>query len=114
MGARLPARFRLGVGVGHPGAVSRYRSPLQTMATYLDVLDAGGVPEDRRLLAALGPRALRLAVERAPGTHPYPVVPGYTHYARHILGSEPLLAPRPQAGASPDPATARAIGRAFV
>jgi 23S rRNA pseudouridine1911/1915/1917 synthase len=31
------------------------------MVNYLDQLDAAGVPPDRRILAALGPRALRLA-----------------------------------------------------
>jgi probable F420-dependent oxidoreductase len=112
--AKHPDRFLLGVGVGHPESIATYRSPLETMATYLDVLDAGGVPEDRRVLAALGPRALRLAAERAAGTHPYLVVPDYTHYARDILGSGPLLAPEHKAVVSTDPEQARAIGRAFV
>jgi len=112
--AKHPDRFLLGVGVGHPESITTYRSPLETMATYLDVLDAGGVPEDRRVLAALGPRALRLAAERAAGTHPYLLVPDYTHYARDILGSEPLLAPEHKAVVSTDPEKARAIARAFV
>src|ERR1700758_4838358 len=53
-----PGRFLLGVGVGHPEAHAAYRSPYQTLAGYLDVLDAEGVPEGRRILAALGPRVL--------------------------------------------------------
>lgn len=112
--AKHPNRFLLGVGVGHPESIETYRSPLATMAAYLDALDVGGVPRNRRVLAALGPQALELARERATGTHPYLVVPDYTRYARQILGSEPLLAPEHKAVVSTDPEIARAIGRAFV
>src|ERR1700736_428536 len=83
-----PDRLLLGGAVGHPESIATYRSPLETMAAYLDVLDAGGVPQDRRILAALGDRALRLAAERAAGAHPYLVVPDYTRHAREILGSK--------------------------
>jgi hypothetical protein len=48
---------------------------MDTLASYLDILDGCGVPRERRVLASLGPRALRLAAERAAGTHPYLVVP---------------------------------------
>ena len=112
--AKHPDRFLLGVGVGHPESIASYRSPLETMAAYLDVLDAGGVAQDRRVLAALGDRALLLAAERAAGAHPYLVVPDYTRHAREILGSEPLLAPEHKAVVSTDPEKARAIARAFV
>ena len=84
------------------------------MSTYLDELDASGVPWDRRVLAALGPRTLRLAAERTTGTHPYLVVPDFTRNARELLGREPLLAPEHKAVVSPDADQARAIGRAFV
>src|ERR1700687_810931 len=49
-----PDPFLLCVGVGHPESIATYRSPLETMAAYLDVLDTGGVPPDHRVLAALG------------------------------------------------------------
>ena len=75
-----------GVGIGHPEANSDYRQPYATMVDYLDRLDAGGVPRDRRILAALGPRALRLAADRTLGTHPYLVVPEHTREAREMLG----------------------------
>jgi probable F420-dependent oxidoreductase len=107
-------RFLLGVGVGHPESIATYKSPIETMAAYLDILDAGGVPRDRRVLAALGDRALRLAAERAVGAHPYLVVPEYTRHAREILGPEPLLAPEHKAVVGTDAHKARAIGRAFV
>ena len=44
------------------------------------------------VLAALGPRMLRLAAERTAGAHPYLVPVDYTRLAREILGPEPLLA----------------------
>lgn len=89
-----PGRFLLGIGAGHreangPQAIK----PLQAMHDYLDVLDREGVPADRRVLAALGPRMLRLSAERAAGAHPYLVTPDYTRSARATLGERPLLAP---------------------
>jgi probable F420-dependent oxidoreductase len=89
-----PGRFLLGIGAGHreangPQAIR----PLQAMNDYLDILDGEGVPADRRVLAALGPRMLRLSADRAAGAHPYLVNPAYTRSARSILGDRPLLAP---------------------
>ena len=55
--ARHGDRFLLGIGIGHPESITTYRQPYATMVDYLDQLDAGGVPRDRRILAALGPRA---------------------------------------------------------
>jgi probable F420-dependent oxidoreductase len=111
---RHPGRFLLGVGVGHPESIAGFRSPYERMATFLDALDAGGVPDDRRVLAALGPRALRLAADRAAGSHPYLTVPAHTREARRLLGSGPLLAPEQTVVVEPDPVQARARGRAFV
>jgi len=68
--AAHPGRFLLGIGVGHPEAIARYHSPYQTLVDYLDVLDDAGVPVERRILAALGPRVLRLAAARTAGAHP--------------------------------------------
>jgi probable F420-dependent oxidoreductase len=107
-------RLLLGVGIGHPEANSDYRRPYDTMVDYLNRLDAGGVPRDRRILAALGPRALRLAAARTLGTHPYLVVPDHTRQARRALGPEAVVAPEQTVVVSTDEATARKIGRAFV
>src|ERR1700689_4541154 len=82
--AAHPGRFLLGVGVGHPEATATYHSPYQTLVNYLGVLDAEGVPVDREVLAALGPRVLRLAAERTGGAHPYLVTPGHTRLAPRI------------------------------
>jgi probable F420-dependent oxidoreductase len=107
-------RFLLGIGIGHPEAVATYRKPYATMVEYLDQLDAGGVPVDGRILAALGPRALRLAAARTLGTHPYLVVPEHTREARATLGPGVVIAPEQTVVLDPDPDTARKIARAFV
>ena len=112
--AKHPGRFLLGIGVGHPEAHAEYRSPYQTLVDYLDVLDAEGVPEDRRVLAALGPRVLKLAAARTAGAHPYLVTPEHTRQAREILGPGKLLAPEQRVALEADQAKARAIGRPSV
>jgi probable F420-dependent oxidoreductase len=112
--AAHPGRFLLGVGVGHPEATATYHSPYQTLVDYLDVLDADGVPVDRQVLAALGPRVLRLAAARTGGAHPYLVTPEHTRLAREILGPGKLLAPEQRVVLAADPVRARALGRASV
>jgi probable F420-dependent oxidoreductase len=107
-------RFLLGVGIGHPEAVATYRTPFAAMVDYLDQLDAAGVPVDGRILAALGPRALRLAADRTLGTHPYLVVPEHTREARAMLGPGVVIAPEQTVVLDPDPVSARKIARAFV
>src|SRR6185437_14678093 len=91
--ARHPGRFLLGLGIGHPEATREYQRPYATLVRYLDQLDDLKVPAEGRLLAALGPRVLRLSAERAAGAHPYLVTPEHTRQARQILGDGPLLAP---------------------
>ena len=112
--SRYGDRVLLGVGIGHPEANSDYRRPYATMVDYLDRLDAGGVPPDRRILAALGPRALRLAAARTLGSHPYLVVPQHTSEARGMLGPGVVIAPEQTVVVGADPDAARKIGRAFV
>jgi probable F420-dependent oxidoreductase len=112
--AAHPGRFLLGIGVGHPEAIARYHSPYQTLVDYLDVLDAEGVPVERRILAALGPRVLRLAAARTAGAHPYLVTPEHTRQARAILGPGKILAPEQRVVLEADPARARALGRPTV
>ena len=112
--ARHGDRFLLGIGVGHPESITTYRQPYATMVDYLDQLDAGGVPRDRRILAALGPRALRLAADRTLGTHPYLVVPEHTREARQLLGPDVVIAPEHKVVVETDADIARSIGRPFV
>jgi probable F420-dependent oxidoreductase len=107
-----PGRFLLGIGVGHPQLVGdRYTKPYDRLASYLDGLDEGGVSESGRVLAALGPRVLRLARDRAAGAHPYLTTPEHTAQAREILGGGKLLVPEQKVVLSTDPAEARAIAR---
>lgn len=113
--ARHPGRFLLGIGVGHPEALgARYGKPYGALVHYLDDLDAAGVPAQRRVLAALGPKVLRLAAERAAGAHPYLVTPEHTRRAREILGAGVLLAPEQKVVVDADPVRARSIGRPAV
>jgi probable F420-dependent oxidoreductase len=112
--ASHPGRFLLGVGAGHPEATQQYAKPYDTLVGYVDVLLANGVPADSLVLAALGPRVLRLAAERTAGAIPYLVPPEHTRQARAILGAGPLLAPEQKALLETDPERARAIGRPRV
>jgi probable F420-dependent oxidoreductase len=112
--AKHPDRFLLGVGVGHPEAVKTYQRPIDKIVEYLDGLDEGGVPAERRVLAALGPKALALAADRAAGSHPYLTVPEHTHRARAALGPDRLLVPEQTVVVETDPAAARAIARPFL
>ena len=115
-----PDRFVLGLGVSHAPSVEgsgvRYLRPYEKMVAYLDELDAATppVPKERRVVAPLRPRMLRLAAERAAGAHPYLVTPEHTHRARAILGSGPLLAPEQKVVLETDPGRAREISRATV
>jgi probable F420-dependent oxidoreductase len=83
------------------------------MVGWLDGLDRQdpGVPVDRRVLAALGPRMLALAAERSAGAHPYFVPVEHTAKARQALGDGPLLAPEQGVVLESDPETARRIAR---
>ena len=111
---RFPGRFLLGVGAGHPEVTQQYAKPYDTLSRYVDTLLADGVPAGSLVLAALGPKVLRLAAERTAGAHPYLVTPDYTREARTILGPGPLLAPEQKVVVSPDPGPARATGRPRV
>jgi probable F420-dependent oxidoreductase len=109
-----PGRFLLGVGIGHPEATDDYRSPYATIVSYLDELDAHGVPAEGRVLAALGPRVLALAAERTAGAHPYLTTPEHTRQARALIGPGPLLAPEQKVVLETDAEAARALGRPAV
>jgi len=112
--ARHPGRFLLGVGAGHPEATAQYARPYETLARYVDDLLAAGVPAASLVLAALGPRVLRLAAERTAGAHPYLVTAEYTRLARELLGAAPLLAVEHKAVLDADGDAARALGRSRV
>jgi probable F420-dependent oxidoreductase len=107
---RHPGRFLLGLGASHAAVVRDYSKPYSAMVGYLDQLDAAHPTE--RILAALGPRMLELARDRAGGAHPYLVPPEHTRLARDILGPDRLLAP--ELAVVLDPADGEAVARAHV
>jgi probable F420-dependent oxidoreductase len=104
----------LGVGVGHPEVIAEYRSPYQTIINYLDELDSAGVPKQDRILAAFGPRTIRVAGERTSGAHPFMTTPAHTRQARMILGAGPLLAPEQKVILTIDADYAHSIGRQML
>ena len=116
----FPGRFLLGLGISHKPSVEAlgkvYERPIEYLTGYLDQLDraATPVPVDRRVLAALGPKALRLAGTRSRGAHPYLVTPEHTARAREVLGDGPLLAPEQKVLFSTDTAEGRALARRTV
>jgi probable F420-dependent oxidoreductase len=109
--AAYPGRFVLGVGVGHPEAQAQYRKPYDALVSYLDELDEYGVPANQRVLAALGPRVLKLSAERTAGAHPANATPEYAAQARAIIGPNALLAPAHNVVLNSDAEEARAIAR---
>jgi probable F420-dependent oxidoreductase len=113
---RFPGRFLLGLGASHAPLAADYHRPYSKMVEFLDHLDAADppVPAPRRVLAALGPRMLALAAERAAGAHPYFVPVEHTAAARGILGPGPLLAPEVTVVLEPDADLARAAARTFT
>jgi probable F420-dependent oxidoreductase len=96
------------------------------MRAYLDAMDAtpvespdagaADVPQPRvpRLLAALRPRMLALAAERADGAHTYLVPVHHTTRARAALGPERLLAVELAVVLDDDPRRARERARAHL
>src|SRR6201999_2251140 len=109
-----PGRFLLGVGVGHPEHTQEYVKPYDALVDYLDELDTAMVPTSRRVLAALGPRVLRLSAERSAGAHPYLTTPEHTAQARELVGNSVFLAPEHKVALTTDRAEARAVGREYL
>ncbi len=110
--ARHPDRFLLGVGIGHREVDTGYASPYEKLASYVDTLTAAGVPADRVVLAALGPKMLRLAGERTAGTVPCMITTEHTRRARAALGAGKLVLPGHFVLLDDDADRARATARA--
>jgi probable F420-dependent oxidoreductase len=121
LSSRFGGRFLLGLGSSHAPLVQSvgrgpYVQPYSRMVGYLDALDsaAAAVSAADRMLAALGPRMLSLARDRAAAAHPYLVPPEHTAFARHILGQGPVLAPEQAVILEADRQRGRELARAFV
>jgi probable F420-dependent oxidoreductase len=121
----FPGRFVLGIGVSHRTSVdrrgaARYERPIGRMVEYLDALEVAPYavnpppPLPPVVLAALGPRMLRVAAERTAGAHPYLVTVEHTETARETLGSEPFLGPEQAVVLDTDPGRARTVAREYM
>jgi probable F420-dependent oxidoreductase len=119
LGDAWPGRFILGLGVSHSAIVDKtgqtYARPLERMREYLDWMDRAPVSPPPtpvpRVLAALRPRMLELARDRADGAHPYFVPTAHTARAREILGPDRLLIPEQAIVIDENPVAARMIAR---
>lgn len=121
--ARLTAehgpRYLCGIGISHRPFIDHvnepgtYTKPIETMANYLDGLDAATTPlaVNDRVIAALGPKMLELARTRTAGTHPYLVTPELTAKAREGIGADGLVASEQGVVLETDPTKAREIAR---
>jgi probable F420-dependent oxidoreductase len=97
-------RFLLGLGVSHAPFIEgsrklAYNTPYSDMVAYLDAMASAPFTavaaknEPPTVLAALGPKMLKLSATAADGAHPYFSPVEHTAFARGILGAGPLLAP---------------------
>ena len=118
-------RFVLGLGVSHGPLVAGlrgldYSRPLSKMREYLAAMDASpyrgqdGPEPVLRLLAALGPKMLELARDRADGAHPYWTTPEHTAHARAILGPDSLLCVEQKVVLTTDASAAREAANAAL
>lgn len=121
----FPDRFLLGIGVSHAPMVQgvhkgNYDKPYSTMVEYLDAMDKGiffgaaPTTAPQRVLAALGPKMLKLAAERGAGAHPYFTPVEHTAFARETMGANALLAPELAVVLETDAAKAREIARKYM
>jgi probable F420-dependent oxidoreductase len=121
----FPDRFLLGIGVSHAPMVQgvhkgTYDKPYSTMVEYLDAMDNGiffgaaPTTAPQRVLAALGPKMLKLAAERGAGAHPYFTPVEHTAFARDTMGAGALLAPELAVVLETDATKAREIARKYM
>ena len=121
----FPDRFLLGIGVSHAPMVQgvhkgTYDKPYSTMVEYLDAMDNGiffgaaPTTAPQRVLAALGPKMLKLAAERGAGAHPYFTPVEHTAFARETMGAGALLAPELAVVLETDATKAREIARKYM
>jgi probable F420-dependent oxidoreductase len=94
-------RFALGLGVSDRAFAeqtwgARYERPVEQMREFLDAYEAAPIEVEAPapppvLLAALRPRMLELAAERADGVYPYLVTTGAVARTREAIGPEKLV-----------------------
>jgi len=118
-------RFVLGLGVSHAPLVSdmrghEYKKPLATMRAYLDDMDKawealGGAPAEKQvILAALGPKMLKLGGERTLGVMPANVTAAHGAIARDQVGPDGLVCSEVHVCLTNDAEQARSAARAAL
>ena len=118
-------RFLLGLGISSPQIVEKirkldYSRPLAQLRTYLDQYEASrymAVPPPAEvpvILAALGPKMLKVARERSAGALTYNMTPAHTAMAREVLGPDRILAVEQKIILCGDADTARATAARVV
>ena len=118
-------RFLLGLGVAHKKSVEGirhldYSRPYSDMVAYLDAMAEAPFtavepsPRPPTILAALGPRMLKLSATASDGAHPYLTPVEHTAMARDILGEGPILAPEVMVVIDPDVSRAREVARKAI
>jgi probable F420-dependent oxidoreductase len=114
--ADFPGRVCVGIGVGHPEATSDYKRPLSALEDFLDGVDAAaaGVPVERRIIAALGPKMLAMSARRSLGTIPYFSSVDHTRAARAAVGADALVIPEVAYVLDEDVERARATARRYA
>jgi probable F420-dependent oxidoreductase len=101
---------RFVAGLGGPQSARPYTDLLP----HLDELDARGLGPRERLLAALGPRKLELARDRAAGAITLLTTAAHTALARAVLGPERRLVVNQVVVDDTDAARARATARPMI
>lgn len=114
--ADFPGRLCVGIGVGHPEATSDYKRPLTSLEAFLDGIDAAAapIPADRRIIAALGPKMLRMSARRSLGTIPYFTSIDHTRFARETVGPDASVIPELACVIDEDVERARATAREYA
>jgi len=118
-------RFLLGLGVAHAPSVEGirnldYSTPYSDMVNYLEAMEKApysaveGADRPLTILAALGPKMMRLSATAADGAHPYFTPAEHTAEAREILGEGPILAPEIMVAIDSDISRARETARSTM
>jgi probable F420-dependent oxidoreductase len=129
LGEAFPDRYVLGLGGhrvddtvrefdGYP--IPALGNAVRTMSAYLDAMNTvpahSPVPDPAtpRVLAALGPKMLKLAAQRTWGAHPYFVPVEHTARAREIIGPDAFLGVEQAVVLDSNVARAREVATAHV
>jgi len=110
---QLAATKRLVIATGIATIYERAPLVMDAGASLAGASASGAAPPaGPRVLAAIGPKMLALARDRAQGAHPYFMPPEQTRRAREILGPDRWLCPEVKVVLESDPDRARALARA--